>query len=73
MIGLVWNNNGNQATDNIKRDHIKRSYWPIDFVDYCMLDVGDGQGGAWDEEGGVDLVSPALHLLHQAHLVSLSD
>ena len=38
----------------------------------CSM-LGTARGGAWDEEGGVDLVSPALHLLHQAHLVSLSD
>ncbi len=38
-----------------------------------MLDVGDGQGRSWDKEGGVDLVGPPLHLLHQAHLVSLGD
>ena len=47
---------------------------PVNVVDYRgVLEAGDPEGRAGDEEGGVDLVGPLLHLLQPSHLVDLRD
>ena len=47
---------------------------PVNVVDYGgLLEAWDPEGRAGDEEGGVDLVGPLLHLLQPAHLIDLGD